>query len=616
MAFTKVVGAGIHTLSNIASHNINSSGIITATKFVGPMENGSGISTFYDLRVTNNLTVDGTTTTLDTTLIGVDRVEVGANSNSIVGVAVTQSGTADIVRLYDGASQVVTVDDEGKVGLGTDTPSAPLHLHKTSGTALIKLENINGSSQLDIRHTNGYGAVHYAYQGTEKWRVGQTAQTDHFSVYQSSGVSDGLPYRLFIQNNGEVGINTSDPTDTLHLLRNSANHGIALQRAGTNPGTALVQVHSNGVLSLQGGNNIHYVSGGSQQHIWYRASTEIARFDINGRLGIGTNAPDTLVEIGNAIGTGTANLLKLTSYTNSQSSRPGIAFWNNNPNTAQAQISAKGGASYNASKLHFSVANSSRVLADRACIDEFGTFIIGPGETRRNTKGSNQHQVLLIEGTGNNSTRMSMIRSSNDDNGPEIQIIKTRGTSVGSVTKPNQNDYLGAFVFLAGDDSDLFTRGAEIGVQATGTPANDRCPSDIIFSTTPTSGASTPQEAVRITSAGSIGINSTSPDRRFTLHQDATCRMNLKSLANSTAGIEFGDPADHNIGYIVYDNTNDSMQFGVNAGERLRINSSGKVGINQASNIQTRLHVSENLADSASLSWANSTMSLLSLIHI
>ena len=82
MAFTKVVGAGIHTLSNITSHNINSSGIITATKFVGPMENGSGISTFYDLRVSNNLTVEGTTTTLDTNLIGVDRVEVGANSNT------------------------------------------------------------------------------------------------------------------------------------------------------------------------------------------------------------------------------------------------------------------------------------------------------------------------------------------------------------------------------------------------------------------------------------------------------------------------------------------------------------------------------------------------------
>ena len=39
MAFTKVVGPGIHTLSNIASHNINSSGIITATQFDGPFSN-------------------------------------------------------------------------------------------------------------------------------------------------------------------------------------------------------------------------------------------------------------------------------------------------------------------------------------------------------------------------------------------------------------------------------------------------------------------------------------------------------------------------------------------------------------------------------------------------
>ena len=32
---TTITGVGIHTQSNINSHNINSSGIITATKFVG-----------------------------------------------------------------------------------------------------------------------------------------------------------------------------------------------------------------------------------------------------------------------------------------------------------------------------------------------------------------------------------------------------------------------------------------------------------------------------------------------------------------------------------------------------------------------------------------------------
>ena len=43
---TTVTGPGIHTLSNINSHNINSSGIITATKFVGDGSDLTGVSGF------------------------------------------------------------------------------------------------------------------------------------------------------------------------------------------------------------------------------------------------------------------------------------------------------------------------------------------------------------------------------------------------------------------------------------------------------------------------------------------------------------------------------------------------------------------------------------------
>ena len=41
---TKITGVGIHTQSNINSHNINSTGIITATQFVGDI-NGGGTFT-------------------------------------------------------------------------------------------------------------------------------------------------------------------------------------------------------------------------------------------------------------------------------------------------------------------------------------------------------------------------------------------------------------------------------------------------------------------------------------------------------------------------------------------------------------------------------------------
>ena len=136
-------------------------GILTATSFSGPLNsspinNPSGISTFYDLRVSNNLTVEGSTTTLDTNLIGVDRVEVGANSNSVVGVAITQSGTADILRLYDGASQVVTVAGDGTVGIGSATP--------LSAMALDVVGSIRYSNQL--RGAGGSASTpSYAFYG-------------------------------------------------------------------------------------------------------------------------------------------------------------------------------------------------------------------------------------------------------------------------------------------------------------------------------------------------------------------------------------------------------------------------------------------------------------------
>ena len=94
---------------------------------------GSGVTNFYgrtgavvlkntDNIVANNaefagnLTVQGTMTTLDTKLTEVDQLEVAAN-NTTVGVAITQSGSGDILNLYDGSTEVFSVADGGKVDI-------------------------------------------------------------------------------------------------------------------------------------------------------------------------------------------------------------------------------------------------------------------------------------------------------------------------------------------------------------------------------------------------------------------------------------------------------------------------------------------------------------------
>ena len=129
---------GINSSSPTVALDVD--GVIKASSFTGGGGINAGVVTCTGLDVNGNgdisgnlvlggdLTVNGTTSTIDTNLIGVDRVEVGANSSTIAGIAVTQSGTADLVRLYDGASQVVTIDDEGNVGINSTVPTQKLDI--------------------------------------------------------------------------------------------------------------------------------------------------------------------------------------------------------------------------------------------------------------------------------------------------------------------------------------------------------------------------------------------------------------------------------------------------------------------------------------------------------
>ena len=140
MAFTKVVGAGIHTLSNITSHNVHSSGIITATKFDGPFDNinVSGAATF-----TGNVTIGGTLTYED----------------------VTNVDAIGIITARDG----IFIPDLKKLEIGNVFGNGDLKLHHTSDESYI---DDDGPGALNIR-------------GSEV-RIGQTGSTTVGLKYVSS----------------------------------------------------------------------------------------------------------------------------------------------------------------------------------------------------------------------------------------------------------------------------------------------------------------------------------------------------------------------------------------------------------------------------------------------
>ena len=252
-------------------HGAIVTGILTATSFSGPIvgntNNSSGISTFYDLRVSNNLTVEGTTTTLDTNLIGVDRVNIGANSNTDTAIVGIQSGAADIVNLLDGTTEVLTVTDGGKVGIGTITPATILDLQ---GDITIR----NGAEQNAIR-TSSDGKLQFLRNGAVNNLVTLTIDDTDGKVAIGTDIANA---RLRVHNDSDDSaiIWVSGEDITTEYLSLGIQTGKAIFRGGGTGGTstAIVFEHSNAGTEAEG-----------------------MRLHSDGNVGIGTNIPTDKLDI-------------------------------------------------------------------------------------------------------------------------------------------------------------------------------------------------------------------------------------------------------------------------------------------------------------------------------
>ena len=240
MAFTRILGPGIHTASNINSHNINSTGIITAGSFVGNLTGGAssitgtphvslgnvnaGIATFTGAlsgttaNFSGNVTVGGVLTYEDvknvdsigiiTARSGVDVddfLDVGSNiklGNAGVITATTFKGDGDFVELdVDGHTNLDNVNVAG-VATFASTVNATLF----SGASQIGIQSAGTQIGAGITQLNFVGTGNtFAVNGT----------TVDISIAGGGTGAGGTwsSYTAGIATTKSIGINTNNLDD-------------------------------------------------------------------------------------------------------------------------------------------------------------------------------------------------------------------------------------------------------------------------------------------------------------------------------------------------------------------------------------------------------------------
>ena len=258
--------------------------------------------------------------------------------------------------------------------------------------------------------------------------------------------------------------------------------------------------------------------------------------------------------------------------------------------------------------------------ADTVSVETGGTEALRVDSSQRLVLGATSQrtvwggqQKLSIEGLDGATSSMHIVRNSNDAFYPFIALGKSRGTSDGSSTIVQDDDVTGIISFNAADGGDMNPQTAYIASAVDGTPGTDDMPGRLVFYTT-ADGAYNSSERLRITSAGNIGINESSPSHKlvvggdigvgFNTPNDAARQLNFnvnrgsagQTLANinwqwnskyvaQIRGMAGDDTTNKDDGHLTF-----YTSAANNLVERLRIQSDGYVWLNK-SNPQANSHI-------------------------
>ncbi len=248
------------------STKLDVNGTVKATKFSGSGSSLTGVSA----STIQGKSVSSTAPTTDQVLRWVD--SKWTPSNDRVGTS-----TANYVSRWDSTKKQLvkgSIYDSGNVGIGTTSPSMPLHVFSASDDKL-KLEDTDGTW---FSMSTGSDVVGFDVPSGDDMKF-----------------RDGTDVNMYIKSNGNVGIGTSNPRAALEIKGD-------LHFDNQNGDTSLIKggaIGSEGKISLYGlysnmdFNITHGINGKFQ--FQQDGVTKVLIDPKSGKVGIGTMSPDRLL---------------------------------------------------------------------------------------------------------------------------------------------------------------------------------------------------------------------------------------------------------------------------------------------------------------------------------
>ena len=279
-----LINQGVATTDSPTFASINVNGLVTSDDFqidlgtttaAAEITTPSSISGFQAFRVRNTHT-DGTLA-FGTTL-GQARIQ-----------AYGAMGAADPLNIDVGSITAIGIDATGQVGIGTSSPSSPLHVKSSGEVARLETTSSGGNNYLAF----------YKPSDARKGFIGYGGGSTDNKLYINNDENADILFRpnnseaMRILADGKVGIGTASPSTILDVKGAAARIRISdTDTAGT---TGIEFVDSGGTKDAE------IEVGNSTQYLAFKTATaERMRIDGSGLVGIGTASPTSTFHINSA----------------------------------------------------------------------------------------------------------------------------------------------------------------------------------------------------------------------------------------------------------------------------------------------------------------------------